>query len=121
MPQWGVEYRVNPNGRQQGSRVAIQAGATLVIGNHPHVIRAAQFIEGGFVAYVLGNFVFDQEWSQPTQEGVILEAVFHGARLVSVRFHPIKIEDRHQPRLLSMEEGRQILQCIYDASARLWE
>jgi poly-gamma-glutamate synthesis protein (capsule biosynthesis protein) len=120
MPHWGNEYTPNPTERQRSiARTAAQAGATLVIGNHPHVVQATEFAAGTFVAYALGNFVFDQDWSVPTQEGVIMEAVFHGRRLAGVRFLPIKIEDQHQPRLLSPDEGRHILQRIYDATARL--
>jgi len=117
---WGVEYTPIPTERQRGlAREAIGAGATLAIGNHPHVVEAVEFLEGGFVAYALGNFVFDQDWSLETQQGVVLEAVFHGTRLVSLRFLPIHIDDMHQPRWAEPEEAESILRRMEDASGSL--
>jgi poly-gamma-glutamate synthesis protein (capsule biosynthesis protein) len=120
LPQWGVEYTADPNERQQAlARAAAEAGAGLVIGNHPHWVEAAQVIDGVYVAYALGNFVFDQDWSLETQQGVVLEAAFHGATLKGVRYHPIHIYDEHQPAFADADEARQILDRIWDASALL--
>jgi poly-gamma-glutamate capsule biosynthesis protein CapA/YwtB (metallophosphatase superfamily) len=117
---WGTEYTSAPTERQRGlAREAVNAGATLVIGNHPHAVQAVQFLKGGFVAYALGNFVFDQDWSLQTQQGVVLEAVFHGARLVSVRFLPVHIYDQHQPRWADPSEGESILARMEEASRAL--
>lgn len=117
---WGSEYTPTPTERQRRlAREAVSAGATLVIGNHPHAVQAVEFPEGGFVAYALGNFVFDQDWSLETQQGVVLEAVFHGARLVSVRFLPIHIHDMHQPRWADAQEGGSILGRMEAASKGL--
>ena len=117
---WGEEYTSVPTERQRGlAREAVDAGATLVIGNHPHAVQAVEFLEGGFVSYALGNFVFDQDWSLETQQGVVLEAVFHGARLVSVRFLPIHIYDQHQPHWAEPSEGESILSRMEEASRGL--
>jgi len=117
---WGTEYTPIPTERQRGlAREAVSAGATLVIGNHPHAVQAVEFRESGFVAYALGNFVFDQDWSLETQQGVVMEAVFHGARLVSVRFLPIHIYDQHQPRWAEPLEGESILDRMEEASKSL--
>jgi poly-gamma-glutamate capsule biosynthesis protein CapA/YwtB (metallophosphatase superfamily) len=117
---WGTEYTPVPTERQRGlAREAVNAGATLVIGNHPHAVQAVEFLEGGFVSYALGNFVFDQDWSLETQQGVVLEAVFHGARLVSVRFLPVHIYDEHQPHWAEPSEGESILARMEEASSGL--
>jgi poly-gamma-glutamate synthesis protein (capsule biosynthesis protein) len=117
---WGTEYTPVPTERQRGlAREAVSAGATLVIGNHPHAVQAVEFLNGGFVSYALGNFVFDQDWSLETQQGVVLEAVFHGARLVSVRFLPVHIYDQHQPRWAEPLEGESILRRMEEASRGL--
>jgi poly-gamma-glutamate synthesis protein (capsule biosynthesis protein) len=117
---WGAEYTTIPTERQRGlAREAVSAGATLVIGNHPHAVQAVESLDGGIVAYALGNFVFDQDWSLETQQGVVLEAVFHGARLVSVRFLPIHIYDQHQPRWAEPLEGEAILGRMEEASKSL--
>jgi poly-gamma-glutamate capsule biosynthesis protein CapA/YwtB (metallophosphatase superfamily) len=117
MPHWGSEYTALPSERQQElARQAIDAGATLVVGNHAHVLQAVEWFDEGFVAYGLGNFVFDQDWSLETQQGAVLEATFHGPRLVGVRLHPVHIHDMHQPRWASADEARSILRRVQDAS-----
>ncbi len=56
--------------------------------------------EGKPIWYALGNFVFDQTWSEPTMEGITLELTFHGAELVQVRMRPHIILDKAQPNFL---------------------
>jgi poly-gamma-glutamate synthesis protein (capsule biosynthesis protein) len=120
LPQWGVEYTADPTITQRTlAAAAVEAGAGLVIGNHPHWVQAAEVIDGAFVAYALGNFVFDQDWSVETQQGVVLEAAFHGARLRGVRYRAVHIVDEHQPVFAEPAEARQILDRIWTASAAL--
>ena len=74
---WGVEYSPTPTAGQR--RIAQQlalAGADLVIGHHPHVVEPLEWIRRAdgrtsLVAYSLGNFLFDQWFSDPVMEGVI--------------------------------------------------
>jgi poly-gamma-glutamate synthesis protein (capsule biosynthesis protein) len=120
LPQWGVEYQAEATFLQQElAAAAVDAGADLVIGNHPHWAAAAESIGDAFVAYALGNYIFDQDWSLETQQGVLLEAAFHGAQLKGVRFHPIHIWDEHQPAFAEAAEAQQIMDRIWTASAAL--
>ncbi len=120
MVHWGVEYTPDPTDRQrEAARIAVEAGATLVVGNHPHVVQAVEAFPGGFADYALGNFVFDQDWSEETLEGVVMEAVFDGPRLRQVTFLPLRIQDMHQPHFLTRERGRPILDRMQKASARV--
>lgn len=120
LPQWGVEYMAEPTLQQRAiAHAAVEAGADLVIGNHPHWVQAAEAIGDSFVAYALGNYIFDQDWSLETQQGVVLEASFFGAQLKGIRFYPIHIRDEHQPVFADPDEARQILDRIWTASAAL--
>jgi len=82
-------------------------------------VQAHEQIGNTFVAYALGNFVFDQPWSIETQEGAMLEATFTGTRLTSTRYIPIRIHDEFQPQLASPDESQQILDRIETASAAI--
>ena len=114
---WGVEYTNRPTERQRRvAHAAVEAGAAMVLGSHAHWVQAFEFYEGAFIAYGLGNFVFDQDWSVETTQGVILHAGFVGARLASVRFVPIQIEALHQPRILDRVQGRPILDRMFSVS-----
>lgn len=56
---WGVEYTYAPNAEQRrAARTAIRAGATMVIGAHPHVFQPIEVYQGHLVAWSLGNLVF---------------------------------------------------------------
>lgn len=69
---WGDEY-VPANERQRGlARLAINNGARLVIGHHPHVEQATEIYNEGLIAYSLGNFIFDQPFSTATMQGLML-------------------------------------------------
>jgi poly-gamma-glutamate synthesis protein (capsule biosynthesis protein) len=74
---WGVEYQANSTKKQQTlAHWLIDRGADVVIGHHPHVVEEAEIYKGKPIFYSLGNFVFDQYFSTPTQEGlsVVLQA-----------------------------------------------
>jgi hypothetical protein len=120
-PHWGIEYRASPfAGQQVLARAMIDAGADMVIGNHAHWVGAMEVYRGRPIWYALGNFVFDQTWSEPTSEGVLLELTFSGRRLVQVRLRPTIILDGAQPNFLDAGgDGRVVLGQLYDASKKL--
>ncbi len=77
----GEEYASEPNEFQKVfSQGAIEAGADLVVGHHSHVVQplvphARKDGSHGWIAYGLGNFVFDQSFSEETLRGVILKVL----------------------------------------------
>ena len=98
----------------------IDAGADMIIGNHAHWAAAMEVYEGKPIWYALGNFVFDQTWSEPTMEGITLELTFHGAELVQVRMRPHIILDKAQPNFLDPAgDGKVVMGQVYDASKGL--
>jgi len=70
---WGNEYQNKPTERQRAvARAAIEAGADLIIGHHPHVLQGIGSYRGVPILYSCGNFIFDQ------REGERMEsAIFH--------------------------------------------
>jgi len=87
---WGVEYTADPTTLQRElAHAAVEAGAALVVGNHPHWVQATEEVADGLAVYALGNFVFDQSWSEETTQSVILEASFAGDRLIGYRLRPV--------------------------------
>jgi poly-gamma-glutamate capsule biosynthesis protein CapA/YwtB (metallophosphatase superfamily) len=106
----GYEYQFTPNQHQKDfAHAAIDAGAALVVGHHPHVVQTMEEYNNGFILYSLGNFVFDQMWSQETREGIIAEIAFSKRGIEGFEFFPIIIEDYSQPRLANAEEGKIML------------
>jgi hypothetical protein len=125
---WGIEYVADPNRRQRDlAHAAIEAGASLVVGNHPHWVQATEWVEredggpDGFVAYSLGNFIFDQDWSVETTQGAVLEVGFTADRILGVRFRPTVIRQQLFVDLVEPggAEGSAILDRIWRATDAL--
>ena len=98
---YGDEYTLKPNPWQVLiSRAAIDAGADLVIGHHPHVVQPYEQYKQGYIFYSLGNFIFDQGFSEETTKGQIVEVLIEDKKIKEVIPKEIKINDYFQPEIL---------------------
>ena len=119
MPHMGPEDTPVPQEYQQEfARLAVKAGADLVVGNHTHVVQGLQQIDGVQVFYGLGNFVFDQDWDLAHQQGVILRVRFQGAKYSGFELLPTHVDGDGTVHLAQGDEAAQILQRIEDASIK---
>jgi len=119
LAHWGIEYEDAPRANVVAAAHAmVEAGATVVIGDHPHWVQSVERYHGAYIAYGVGNFVFDQMWSEETRQGSLHELSFAGDRLVAVRILPTIIEDYYRPRLLRTDEPeyRAVLERIWKHS-----
>jgi len=97
----GTEYTDVPNQRQTSfARGAVDAGADLVIGHHPHWTQTVEEYKGKYIFYSLGNFVFDQMWSQKTREGEIVKIYFSKDGVEKYDLTRIVIDDYSRPRIV---------------------
>jgi poly-gamma-glutamate synthesis protein (capsule biosynthesis protein) len=97
---FGEEYQKEPNEMQKLiSKAAINAGADVVIGHHPHVVQPVEQYKNGWIAYSLGNFVFDQGFSPETMEGLLLEVTAKDKKITRVSPRIIHINSSFQPEL----------------------
>jgi len=112
---WGIEYERSPTERQKTlAHLAIDSGASLVLGHHPHVIQPSEEYKDGYIFYSLGNFVFDQMWSEETRNGLIARIYFKGRMITKVETIEVIIFDSHQPRpVVPQTSGNP---CPYDLS-----
>lgn len=110
---WGVEYRYQPTEHQRLlATIAIDNGADLIIGNHPHWFQALEMYNNKLITYSHGNFIFDQMWSQQTREGLVGKYTFYDNTLVDVEYWPVWIEQYGQPRWLEGQEKINILDAL---------
>ncbi|MDD5626739.1 MAG: CapA family protein [Patescibacteria group bacterium] len=109
----GTEYKRAPNERQIAfARQAIDAGADLVIGHHPHWFQTVEKYKGKYIIYSLGNFVFDQMWSEETREGMVADIYLDRDGVVELNFLPVKIFDYSQPQFVSPSEQNRLLKML---------
>lgn len=108
---WGGENQSIPNSRQvEYAHRAIDAGADLVLGHHPHVLQSIEHYKDRFIIYSLGNFVFDN--SRPHQkQTMIFSCEFNKGQMLSPKIIPITIELR-RPQSASEDDFEEIVQRI---------
>jgi len=109
----GIEYAGKPNNSQANfAHAAIDAGADLVIGHHPHVLQTLEKYKGKYIFYSLGNFVFDQPQSKETKEDLAIKIYFAKNGINKISLLPIIMENLAQPRMASKNEADKILQRL---------
>jgi poly-gamma-glutamate capsule biosynthesis protein CapA/YwtB (metallophosphatase superfamily) len=122
---WGQEYARGPRDEQvRLAQTAVEAGADLVIGHHPHVLQGLQLVRGSegkrrsLIAYSLGNFVFDapRAWDKRLVESVVLVCRLSAEGLESVEVLPVILEG-FRPRPANEEESQAILSRLTRLSA----
>jgi len=106
----GTEYIYTANKRQtEFAHAAIDNGADLVIGHHPHVVQEMEIYKDKYIFYSLGNYIFDQMWSEETRQGVVLKLELSKSGVEQFIFIPVVIEDFAQPRLAGPTESAIIM------------
>ncbi len=83
------------------AKALIDAGAQLIIGHHPHVVQPTEEYGGGYIAYSLGNFVFDQNFSPETKTGLLLKVTLNNKRITQVEKIKIGFTSSFQPFLIT--------------------
>lgn len=97
---WGVEYKNMHNSRQEDlARRAIENGAILVEGEHPHVVQDVGEINGVPVLYSLGNFIFDQAFSKETMQGLFVTANLADKKVTDIVKHKVVLDSNFAPSL----------------------
>lgn len=114
---WGAEYQTFPAPSTQDlAHKIIEAGADLIVGNHPHWIQPVEIYQNKIIFYAHGNFIFDQEWSPETKTGFVAQTTFYQKQIVDVQILPIFISDYNQPELVTGEAKEAILQQLKTVS-----
>ncbi len=97
---FGEEYHAEPTARQQQlAHLAIDNGARVVVGHHPHVAEPVERYKDGIIVYSLGNFIFDQYFSPETMEGQVLNLSFSGKELTEAATSSVLLDPAFKPSL----------------------
>jgi poly-gamma-glutamate capsule biosynthesis protein CapA/YwtB (metallophosphatase superfamily) len=95
---WGEEYKTKANATQKAlAHKLVDAGADLIVGHHPHVVQEVEEYNGATIAYSLGNFVFDQNFSTDTKHGLLLKAILSGNEVIATEQIEIEFTKDFQP------------------------
>ncbi|MFA5840723.1 MAG: CapA family protein [Candidatus Paceibacterota bacterium] len=112
---FGDEYKDIHNARQEYlAHKAVDDGAKIIIGTHPHVIEDTEVYSRkdctqsscmSFIAYSLGNFIFDQSWSAPTMKGMLLELKLNKDGSISTKKDIVQLNSAFQ--IDKITEGKE--------------
>lgn len=79
---WGIEYKHDPTlEMRERAHWFIDHGVDVVMGGHPHWVQGVEKYKGKPIIYSLGNFVFDQDFSTETRQGMAMELRFDDSGL----------------------------------------
>ena len=117
---WGTEYTGQAGSEQRSlAHAAIDAGADLVLGHHPHVIQGLEIYKNRLIAYSLGDFVFDH-YSRQTGEAFVLRVTLTTGGIVAVEVVPVYLnESTGVPAAVTGDEADTILDRLATLSAGL--
>lgn len=95
---FGEEYEAAHNSRQtELAHRAVDDGAKIVVGAHPHVVQDFETYKNGFIAYSLGNLVFDQYFSPSTMQGMLLSVKLWRDGSLTVNKNIVELNKAFQP------------------------
>ncbi len=98
---WGEEYKDRAPVRiVKKARELIDGGVDVIIGHHPHVDQEIERYKNGWIIYSLGNFVFDQSWSENTMEGLLAEIKVQNKKVLDIVPKFIRLNKNYQPELV---------------------
>jgi poly-gamma-glutamate synthesis protein (capsule biosynthesis protein) len=109
----GTEYAASPSPDQvRFARAAIDAGANLVVGHHPHVTQTVEQYKGGLIVYSLGDALFDIP-RPAAMRGHLLRVHVTQEGLGQAELWPFWIADSIQPRFINDGQGQPQFRIVY--------
>ncbi|HNR68184.1 MAG TPA: CapA family protein [bacterium] len=119
---WGEEKRTTPKDYQiYFAHLAIDNGADLVLGHHPHVLQGMEVYRNRLIAYSLGNYAFGS-YSPSARDSAILKVILDDNGLLYARVIPVSVTNHFvefQPRILNGAEAARIIADLNRLSAPL--
>ncbi|AGT32325.2 capsular polysaccharide biosynthesis protein [Geobacillus genomosp. 3] len=127
---WGVERSYVPNSTQKAlGRFAIDSGADLVVGHHPHVVQGIEEYKGKFIVYSLGNFMFGGNKNPSDKDTFVFQQVFSfqngkrtakkQIRIIPFRISSVTTRNNYQPMPLTGREATRVKSKIISLSAKV--
>lgn len=127
---WGIERNPMPEAYETAlAKTAIDHGADLVLGSHPHVVQGIERYKGRYIVYSLGNFCFGGNTNPSDKDSMIFQLTFHfedgkltatnNAKVLPCSISSSSSTNDFQPRVLTGSEGSRVLNKISTRS-RTW-
>ena len=126
---WGIEGDHYPNKYQQelGHKL-IDAGADLVVGNHPHVLQGVEEYKGKIICYSLGNFSFGANRNPNDKNTAVYQQTFTfvdgvlqtdiQAKMIPARLSGLNNKNNYQPVPAEGDQAQSIIKKLNEYSSK---
>lgn len=121
---WGVELSYRPDAYQRHlAHLAIDSGADLVIGHHPHVLQGLEVYKQRLIAYSLGNFAFGGNTNPSDKRTMLLQTKFTvrdkqvilaAVKIIPARISSVEWVNDYQPTILQGKERQEFIAWFAD-------
>lgn len=124
---WGEEYKYEPSKNQiYFAHKAVDLGADLIIGHHPHIVQKIEKYKDKYIFYSLGNFIFDQNFSLGTMKGGLVEVEIENKKIKNIYFRWLYLNNNFQiekisERLILFEIKGKIYKLLIADEPSEWE
>ncbi|RFU60299.1 CapA family protein [Bacillus sp. V59.32b] len=127
---WGTEKSYVPNDTQQSlARFAIDSGADLILGHHPHVVQVIEEYNDKFIVYSLGNFMFGGHSNSSDKDTFVLQQTFQlkngelsnrkEIKIVPFSISSVTSRNNYQPKRLHGFEAERVKKKIINLSNQI--
>ena len=118
---WGIPITAGHRGvlsyQQELGHAAIEAGADLVFGHHPHVLQGIEKYRGRVIFHSVSHFAFDAPRVHVEPDSLLVDCVIQGGRLVQVGFRPVLFDPDLGPRIVTGNQGMGVFTKLQQLSA----
>ena len=118
---WGIPITAGHRGVLSYQRAlghaAIEAGADLVIGHHPHVLQGIEVYRGRIIFHSISHFAFDAARVHVEPDSLLVDCVIEDRRLAQVRLRPVLFDKDRNPVVVNADEGREVIAKLAQLSA----
>ena len=127
---WGIEKETVPGADQvELGHAAIDAGATIVVGSHPHVIQGYEKYNGRYIVYSLGNFCFGGNKNPSDKDCMIFQQTFtvtgndvatdDAINVIPCSISSSSSSNNYQPTPAEGDEAERILAKIEESNSSI--
>lgn len=117
---WGIEYQdyIDDYTQRTPAHKLVDAGADVIVGNHPHVLEGVEFYNGSLIAYAHGNCVFRQAFEYGnTHESYVLDFDITENGIQNVVATPLYLDDTYGiPSVATGEQAQTTLSRLVEIS-----
>lgn len=124
---WGKERQYSPvEYQKETAHAAIDAGADLVLGHHPHVLQGIEKYNGHYICYSLGNFCFGGNKNPSDKDTMIFQQTFtfengnllddSNIQIIPCSLSSSSSKNDYKPKVLTGSEKERVMKKIEDMS-----